>query len=82
VADSSLVPGISDYALVQWVKIPLQVGAGLMAAGPLIASGHRSFLAAAGFTAGTANVATSTFRRKRFPDRFPAAFFMNIEDEG
>lgn len=56
--------------------------AGLMAAGPLIASGHGNFLAAAGIAAGTANVATSTFRRKRFPDRFPAAFFMNIEDEG
>lgn len=53
--------------------------AGLLAAGPLIASGHGLFLGAAAVAAGTATLAGSYQKRKHFPDRFPAAFFMNIE---
>lgn len=54
---------------------------GTLAAGPLIASGHAWFLAAAIAVAGVANLATSTLRRRSFPDRFPAAFFMKIQDK-
>lgn len=58
-----------------------EIGAGLIAAGPLIASGHGSFLAAAGVAVGVANLAASVNKHKRFPDRFPAAFFMKIEQK-
>lgn len=58
-----------------------EIGAGLLAAGPLIASGHGSFLAAAGVTAGATTLAASVIKHKNFPDRFPAAFFMNIEQK-
>jgi hypothetical protein len=53
---------------------------GALAAGPLIASGHANFLAAAAGVAGVASVVNSTRKRVVFPDRFPAAFFMKIED--
>ena len=59
-----------------------ELGAGLLAAGPLIASGHGSFLAAAGVAVGATTLAASYIREKRFPDRFPAAFFMKIEEKG
>lgn len=51
-----------------------EAGAGLLAAGPLIAAGHGLFV-------GTATLAASYKRRKHFPGRFPAAFFMNIEKQ-
>lgn len=54
--------------------------AGFLAAGPLVAAGHASFVAAAGVTAGATTLAASLRRRKRFPDRFPAAFFMRVEE--
>jgi len=56
-----------------------EAGAGLLAAGPLIASGHGLFVGAAAAAVGAATLAASYKRRKHFPDRFPAAFFMNIE---
>ena len=70
----------------EWKQIDLDLikmmGAGLaaemLAAGPLIASGNGDFLAAAGVILGGTNLAVSTFRRRCFPDRFPAAFFMKI----
>jgi AraC-like DNA-binding protein len=58
-----------------------ELGAGLLAAGPLIASGHGAFVAAAAVAVGATTLAASTGQRKRFPDRFPAAFFMQIENE-
>ncbi|MGH8594317.1 MAG: hypothetical protein ACREV3_10800 [Gammaproteobacteria bacterium] len=57
-----------------------ELGAGLLAAGPLIASGHANFLAAAAVATGATTLAGSLSRHKNFPDRFPAAFFMKIED--
>jgi hypothetical protein len=57
-----------------------ELGAGLLAAGPLIASGHASFLAAAAVVTGATTLAGSLSRHRSFPDRFPAAFFMKIED--
>ncbi len=56
-----------------------EAGAGLLAAGPLIAAGHGLFVGAAAAAVGAATLAASYKRRKHFPDRFPAAFFMNIE---
>ena len=55
--------------------------AGLLAAGPLIAGGHAYFLAAASAVAGAVPVIGSTIQRRSFPDRFPAAFFMKVEDK-
>ncbi len=54
---------------------------GLLAAGPLIATGHAGFLAAAIGVAGTIPLMSSTKKHRSFPDRFPAAFFMQIEDK-
>ena len=52
---------------------------GLLAAGPLIAAGHASFLAAAAAVGGAVPLINSTLKRHSFPDRFPAAFFMKID---
>jgi outer membrane lipoprotein SlyB len=54
---------------------------GLLAAGPLIAAGHAAFLAAAVGVAGAVPLVSSTLKRRSFPDQFPAAFFMKIEDD-
>lgn len=54
---------------------------GLLAAGPLITSGYAGFVAAAATVAGGTALIMSTQRRKRFPKKFPAAFFMKIENE-
>lgn len=72
----------------EWKKIDRDllkiVGAqavtGLLAAGPLIAAGYADFLAAAAAVGGVASLVHSTLQRRSFPDRFPAAFFMRIED--
>ncbi len=73
----------------EWKKIDTDllkmVGAGavggLIAAGPLIAAGHADFLAAAVLVGGGMPLVNSTLRRRSFPDRFPAAFFMKIEED-
>ncbi len=57
-----------------------ELGAGLLAAGPLVASGHGLFVGAAAAVLGATTLASSLKRRKGFQDRFPAAFFMNIEN--
>jgi SEC-C motif len=54
---------------------------GLLAAGPMLAAGHALFLAAALGVAGVGTLASSTMKRRSFPDRFPAAFFMKIESQ-
>jgi len=56
-----------------------EMATGLLASGPLIASGHALFLGAAAVIAGVSNLAHSTAKRRSFSDRFPAAFFMNIK---
>ena len=53
--------------------------ASLLAAGPLIAAGHGLFLGAAAAAVGATTLAASYKKRQVFPDRFPAAFFMQIE---
>jgi hypothetical protein len=54
---------------------------GLLAAGPLIAAGHAYFLEAAAGVAGLGPVINSTLQRRSVPDRFPAAFFMKVEEK-
>jgi hypothetical protein len=54
---------------------------GLLAAGPLIAAGHAAFLATAVGVAGTVPLINSTLKRRSFPDRFPAAFFMKVDED-
>ena len=56
--------------------------AGLLAAGPLIGSGHGGFLAAAGVVAGSSALISSTMRHRSFKERFPAAFFLSLNKEG
>ena len=52
---------------------------GLLAAGPLIAFGHGEFLAAAAAVSGGTTLVSHNMKKRSFPDRFPAAFFMNID---
>jgi AraC-like DNA-binding protein len=54
---------------------------GLLSAGPLIAAGHALFLAAAVAVAGVGALTNSTLQRRSFPDRFPAAFFMRVQED-
>ena len=76
-------------AEIEWKKIDADllkiVGTattgGLLAAGPLIAAGHAYFLAAASAVAGAVPLIGSTIQRRSFPDRFPAAFFMKVENK-
>ncbi len=65
-----------DVDLIKIVGTEAKVAA--LAAGPLIASGHASFLAAAAATAAAGALVDSLLKHRRFPDRFPAAFFMNL----
>ena len=75
-----------SFAKEEWDKIDQdlikivggETGAGLLAAGPLIAAGHGLFVGAAAAAVGAATLAALYKRRRHFPDRFPAAFFMNI----
>ena len=53
----------------------------LLAAGPLIASGHAFFLAAAVLVGGGIPVVNSTVKRRSFAERFPAAFFMKVQED-
>lgn len=73
----------------EWKKIDDEVlsfsvpvaATGLFAAGPMIAAGHAYFLAAAIAAAGLGPLVNSTRKRGSFPDRFPAAFFMKVDEE-
>lgn len=73
-------------AKAEWDKIDQELlktavagtGAGLLAAGPMIASGQGMFLAAAAIVGGAGSLAAAARGRKRFPDEFPAAFFLRL----
>jgi len=66
-----------DRDLLKWVGGELS--ASLLAAGPLIASGHGNFLAAAAVSAGVINLGVAHSKRKSFQTKFPAAFFLNLK---
>ena len=65
-----------DRDLIKWAGG--EAAGGLLAGGPLIESGHAGFFAAAIVLAGSATLIATTLKRKGFPDRFPAAFFMDL----
>jgi hypothetical protein len=54
---------------------------GLLSAGPLVAAGHAIFLAAASVVGLAVPLVVSTRKRFMFPERFPAAFFMQIDGD-
>jgi hypothetical protein len=56
------------------------VTASALSAGPLVTSGHASFLAAAVAITGGTGLTWSTMRRRGFANRFPAAFFMDLSE--
>jgi len=63
-----------DRNLLKWFGAELS--AGLLAAGPLIASGYGTFLAAAIASAGAITLGTTQGDRKSFQSKYPAAFFL------
>jgi len=66
-----------DQELLKWFGV--EFSAGLLSAGPLIASGYGAFLAAAIVIAGATKLGTTQWERKSFQDKFPAAFFMKLK---
>jgi hypothetical protein len=71
---------------VEWAKINRDLvkilGAGLAGftmAGPMIAQGNAAFLAAAAGVSGAATLIHDAMRRRKFPDEYPAAFFMRVK---
>jgi len=66
-----------DRKLLDWVG--KEVAVGLIAAGPMIASGYCSFLAAALALGGIIKLGVTHLERKSFQDKFPAAFFMKLQ---
>ena len=65
-----------DRDLIKWLGG--EAAATLLSTGPLIASGHAGFVAAAALVAGTATLTTSYLQRRGFQDKYPAAFFMKL----
>jgi len=65
-----------DRDLIKWAGG--EAAGALLAGGPLIESGHAGFFAAAIVVAGTATLISTTLQRRGFPDKFPAAFFMDL----
>lgn len=53
-------------------------GAGLLAAGPMIAAGQGLFLAAAAIAGGIGSLGAAARGRKHFSDAHPAAFFLKL----
>lgn len=66
-----------DRELLKWFGAEL--GAGFLAAGPLIASGHGHFLAAAMASAAAIKLGVTQSERKSFQTKFPAAFFLKLK---
>ncbi len=66
-----------DRNLLKWFAAEL--GTGIAAAGPMIASGHGSFLAAALAVSGVTTLAAIQGDRKSFKNKYPAAFFLKLK---
>jgi hypothetical protein len=58
----------------------LETAGGLLAAGPLIATGHAEWIAGASLAGAAALSGFSQIKRTGFEKRFPASFFMNLDD--
>jgi hypothetical protein len=72
----------------EWTQIGVDltkmVGASLtsgLLAGPMISPGNALFFAAAGVVAAATTVGTTAMKMMNFPDRFPAAFFMDVKEK-
>ncbi len=66
-----------DRNLIKWFGAELS--AGLLAAGPLIASGYGAFLAAAVASAGAVTLTATRVERKSFQTKYPASFFLRLK---
>jgi len=66
-----------DRNLIKWFGAELSTG--LLAAGPLIASGHAAFLAAAAASAGLTTLASTRGERTSFQTKYPASFFLDLK---
>ncbi len=66
-----------DRNLIKWFGAEL--GTGLLSAGPLIASGYGTFLAAAVATSGIITLGVTKSERKSFKNKYPAAFFLKLK---
>lgn len=66
-----------DRDLLKWLGG--EAAAALVSGPPLIETGHAAFLAAAFTVAGLATLGATKLKRKGFPDKFPAAFFMKLK---
>jgi len=66
-----------DRNLLKWFGAEL--GSGIAASGPLIASGYGQFLAAAIATAGIITLGVTQSERKSFKNKYPAAFFLKLK---
>ena len=71
----------------EWAEIDRELlkyagaaAAGIAAASPIIGTGQGEFIAAAALLAGLPALASSTWKRKGFADRFPAAFFLKLAE--
>jgi len=67
-----------DRNLLKWFGAELS--GGLLTAGPLIASGHGAFLAAAVATSGIITLGAVQSERKSFKNKYPAAFFLKLRN--
>lgn len=87
-----LASNLSDAvreAEAEWVDIKAEItkfgasgiGAGMLAAGPLVASGHALWLAGAAATGAVSISLFSKYKERAFQKRYPAAFFMSLSDE-
>jgi len=59
--------------------IGIEVTAGIMTAGPMVASGYCSFLAVALALGGIIKLIVTQLKRKSFQYNFSAAFFMKLK---
>ena len=66
-----------DRNLLKWFGAEL--GSGIAAAGPMIASGYGQFLAAAVAVSGITTLGATQGERKSFKKKYPAAFFLKLK---
>ena len=59
--------------------VATQASTGLLAAGPLVASGYATWVAAAATVAGVVDLVQSTMRRNECRLEYPAGFFVDLQ---
>jgi hypothetical protein len=68
-----------DRDLIKWIGAEAATG---FLSQALIADGNAGFFAAAIATAGITTLSATALQRKGFPDKYPAAFFMDLKKTG